>query len=323
MGRYLARRIAGAVPLLFGITFLSFAVIHLAPGGPVEAKAGLNPKMTAQAREKLATLYGLDKPLVERYRAWLGRAVRLDFGESFADGEKVSVKIGRAVPVTLLVSGLSLVLVLLVGIPLGVYSAVRAGTRADSLVSGIVLFGFSAPTFWIALGLMSFFGVTLQWLPVTGLHSLFHEEMAPLERAVDLAWHLVLPVAVSAFAGLAAVTRFMRGSMLEALSQNYVRAARAKGLSEPRVLYRHALRNALLPVVTLVGLSVPGLLGGSVIFESIFSIPGMGSLFYASVFSRDYPVIMGILVLGAVLTLVGNLLADLAYAAVDPRIRLE
>jgi peptide/nickel transport system permease protein len=170
---------------------------------------------------------------------------------------------------------------------------------------------------------MSWFGVTLRVLPVAGLSALDHEALPAAARVLDTARHLVLPVAVSALTGLAGVSRLMHGSLVETLRQNYVRTARAKGLPEHAVLYGHALRNALLPVATVVGLSIPGLLGGSVIFESIFSIPGMGRLFFSSVFARDYPVIMGILFLGAVLTLLGNLLADLSYAAIDPRIRAK
>jgi peptide/nickel transport system permease protein len=181
--------------------------------------------------------------------------------------------------------------------------------------------GFSVPTFWLALLLMSFFGVRLGLLPVSGLHSLFYEEMPLWERGADMARHLILPLFVSSVTGLAGISRYMRSSMAQVLKQSYIRTARAKGLPENKIIYHHALKNALLPVITILGLSVPGLLGGSVIFETMFSIPGMGRLFFNSVFSRDYPVIMGILVLGAFLTLAGNALADLAYAYADPRIR--
>ncbi|HTL71025.1 MAG TPA: ABC transporter permease [Candidatus Eisenbacteria bacterium] len=315
------KRLAAAVPLLAGILFMSFAVIRLAPGTAVDTQGAMNPRMTAQAREKLAELYGLDKPLLAQFAAWGSRAVRLDFGRSFVDGEEVTKKIGEAIPVTLLINGLSLLLILLFGIPLGVWSAVREGSAAEKAATFCVFLGFSVPTFWLSLLLMSWFGVTLRILPVAGLHALDHETMSAAGRLWDTARHLALPVAVSALTGLAGISRLMHGSLVETLRQNYIRTARAKGLSERSVLYGHALRNALLPVATVVGLSIPGLLGGSVIFESIFSIPGMGRLFFSSVFARDYPVIMGVLVLGAALTLLGNLLADLSYAAIDPRIR--
>ena len=321
MSQFLIKRLIGIIPLFFGITLISFSVIHLAPGSPVETLAAFNPKMTEQAKEKLTQLYGLDKPLAAQYGQWLGRLLRFDFGSSFADGEKVLTKIAAAAPVTLGINLLSLFLILLIGIPLGVYGAVNRGSTADNTLTLLTLGAFSLPTFWLALLAMNFFGVKLHILPVSGLYSVFHDDMTASQKVGDIARHLVLPVAVSALAGMAGISRFMRGSMTEALSQNYIRTARAKGLPENQVVYRHALKNALLPVVTLLGLSVPGLLGGSVLFETLFSIPGMGRLFFNAVFIRDYPVIMGLLVLGALLTLLGNLLADLAYGWADPRVR--
>jgi peptide/nickel transport system permease protein len=323
MSSYLAKRLAGLVPLLIGITIVSFFVIHLAPGGPVDTQGAMNPKLSAQARDKMEKLYGLDQPLWVQYGQWLSKIVRFDFGRSFVDGEKVSAKITRAVPVTLLINFLSLALILLVGIPIGVASALKKGSLFDQSCTFLSLAGYSVPTFWLSLLLMSLFGVRLQWLPVAGLSSLFHEQMGFWQKTVDMGRHLVLPLSVALVTGLAGVSRFVRAGMGDVLKQNYIRMARAKGLSEARVLYGHALKNALLPVVTILGLSVPGLLGGSVIFESVFSIPGMGRLFFNSVFSRDYPVIMGILVLGAVLTLLGNLLADAAYGILDPRARVS
>jgi peptide/nickel transport system permease protein len=320
MTSYFLKKMAGLIILLLGITFVSFFVIHLAPGSPAGAWADLNPKMSAQAREKLNKLYGLDQPLIRQYGDWLARVVRLDFGNSFVDGQRAIVKIGRAVPVTLLINLLGLFLILLIGIPLGILGAVRKGSFLDNGLSFFLLAGFCVPGFWLALVLVSWFGAGLHLLPVSGLTSIFHEEMSLGARVVDLARHLVLPISVILITGLAGVSRFMRSSMLDVLRQNYIRSARARGLSETKVLWGHALPNAVLPLVTLLGLSVPGLLGGSVVLESIFSIPGMGRLFYQSVFARDYPVIMGILVLGAVLTLLGNLLADVAYGFCDPRI---
>ncbi|MBI2094966.1 MAG: ABC transporter permease [Candidatus Omnitrophica bacterium] len=319
MKSYGWKRLLGLVPLFLGITILSFAVIHLAPGGPSDAKAAFNPKMTAQARDRLREIYGLDRPLLVQYADWVRRLARLDFGRSFVDGRDVREKIAEAIPVTLLINALSLGLIFLVGIPLGVAGAVHEGRPLDRVITAGTLAAFSMPAFWLALLLISVFGVHLRALPVSGVHSLAYEEMTWAEKWVDVARHLLLPVLVSSLTGLAGISRFARGSMLDALRQNYIRTARAKGIPERRVLYRHALGNALLPIITLMGLSVPGLLGGSVIFETIFSIPGMGRLFFNSVFTRDYPVIMGVLVLGAFLTLLGNLLADLGTAAADPR----
>ena len=320
---YLLKRVSGLIPQLIGITLISFLVIHLAPGSPADARSDLNPKMSFEAKEKLAKLYGLDRPVLIQYGAWLKRLSHFDFGDSFTDGEKVTKKIGHAVPVTLLVNFLSLALIFFIGIPLGIYGAVRENTPADRAITLFVMAGFAVPTFWLSLLLMSFFGVGLHWLPVSGLTSLDFDGLSGLEKVADVSKHLVLPLAVSSVTGLAGISRFMRSGMLEALKTDFIRTARAKGLPERKVLYHHALKNALLPVVTILGLSVPGLLGGSVVFESIFSIPGMGRLFFNSVFTRDYPVIMGILVLGAVLTLLGNLFADIAYGLVDPRIRFK
>ena len=217
---------------------------------------------------------------------------------------------------------LSMVLIFLIGIPIGVYCAQHKDTISDKFLTSFVFAGYAMPTFWLALLLMMFFGVYLELLPISGLKSFNYSEMTPLEKLWDLMSHLILPIGISAFGGLAGISRYMKNSLLEVLRQEYITTARAKGLPEHIVIRKHALRNALLPVITILGLSVPGLIGGSVIFESIFSIPGMGQLFYMSVMARDYPTIMGILVIGAFLTLIGNLLADIMYGVVDLRIRI-
>ena len=289
MNKYFVERLIALIPLFLGITLMSFWVIHLAPGGPVDTQGAFNPKMTVQAREKLAALYGLDKPVLVQYTDWMRRILRMDFGHSFVDGEKVTGKIGRALPVTLAVNLLSLLIILGLGIPLGILGALRPDGWVDKGLTGLTLAGFSIPTFWLALVLMQFFGVGLRWLPVSGLVSVNFDELGFAGKSLDLARHLVLPLAVSALTGLAGISRYTRASLLGTLRQNYIRTARAKGLDERRVLCRHALRNALLPVVTLVGLSIPGLLGGSVIFESLFSIPGLGRLFYNSVLPGIIP----------------------------------
>lgn len=322
MTTFLVRRLLGLVPLFFGITLISFVVIHLAPGSPIDVLADLNPKMTAEAKERLIRYYGLDRPLHERYLQWLGRFLRLDFGVSFsADRRPVMEKIKESLPITLMINALSLLLIFAVAVPIGAYSAARQYSLFDKLLTLFVYVGFAMPTFWLALLAIILFAVQLEWLPISGLRSLGYAQMSLPEKVWDVTSHLILPVLVSAFGGLAGLSRYMRGSMLEVLRQDYIVAARSKGLPEGRVIYRHALRNALLPVVTILGLSVPGLIGGSVIFEQIFGIPGMGFLFYRGVMSRDYPLVMGILAIGAFLTLLGNLLADISYAVVDPRIR--
>lgn len=323
MLQYLFKRLLLIVPLIFGITLITFTVVHLAPGGPVEVQTEMQLKASAQARENLKRLYGLDKPLHVQYLDWLKRFIRLDFGKSFVDGRTVIEKIGERIPVTLTINILSLSLIIAVAIPIGVLSATKQYSLFDKLTTIFVFVGFSTPTFWLALILMIIFGVSLGLLPISGIQSIEVTDMDMIDRLIDWIKHLVLPVGLSAFGGMAGLSRYSRSSMLEVIRQDYIRTARAKGLKESDVIIHHALRNALLPVVTILGLSVPGLIGGSVIFETIFAIPGMGQLFYSSAMSRDYPTIMGILVIGAVLTLIGNLLADISYAIVDPRIRVS
>lgn len=311
------------IPLIFGITLITFTVIHLAPGGPVEVQTEMSLKASAQARENLKRLYGLDKPLHIQYLDWLSRFVKLDFGKSFVDGKNVVEKIKERVPITLIINLLSLCLIIFIAIPIGVISATRQYSLFDKLTTVFVFIGFSTPTFWLALILMIIFGLNLGILPISGIQSIDVSGMSKMERIIDWIKHLILPVGLSAFGGIAGLSRYSRSSMLEVIRQDYIRTARAKGLKESDVIIHHALRNALLPIVTILGLSVPGLIGGSVIFETIFAIPGMGQLFYSSAMARDYPTIMGILVIGAVLTLIGNLIADVSYALVDPRIRVR
>ncbi|HCL81866.1 MAG TPA: diguanylate cyclase, partial [Nitrospiraceae bacterium] len=286
---YIFKRLLLMIPLIFGITLITFTVIHLAPGGPVEVETEMSLKASAQARENLKKLYGLDKPLHVQYFDWLKRFVKLDFGISFVDGKKVFDKIKERIPVTLTINLLSLILIMAIEIPIGVLSATKQYSIFDKLTTVFVFLGFSTPTFWLALILMIIFGVSLGLLPISGIQSIDVSGMGFIDRLADWIKHLILPVGLSAFGGIAGLSRYSRSSMLEVIRQDYVRTARAKGLKESDVIIRHALRNALMPVVTILGLSVPGLIGGSVIFETIFAIPGMGQLFYASAMSRDYP----------------------------------
>ncbi len=298
------------------------SVIHLAPGEPTDIQTELNPRAGAELKERLRQQYDLDKPLLVQYGTWLGRLSRLDFGTSFSqDRRPVAEKIAERLPVTISINVLSIAVILAISIPIGILSATRRNSLFDRLTTVFVFIGFATPSFWLALLLMDYFGVRLGLFPIAGLHSLGYEYFSWPRQLWDVAHHLILPVFVSAFGGLAGFSRYMRSNMLEVIRQDYILTARAKGLPESAVIYRHALRNALLPVITILGLSVPGLIGGSVIFETIFAIPGMGKLFYDGVMMRDYPLIMGVLVIGAVLTLVGNLLADIGYALADPRIR--
>ncbi len=322
MLKYTIKRLLMMIPALLGITLVSFAVMHLAPGKPTDMMTDLNPQASLESKQRLIEIYGLDRPIHVQYLAWLGRLVRLDFGRSFApDRRPVAEKIAERLPVTLALNVGSMLIILAVSLPVGILSAVRAGGLFDRTATVLLFLGFAAPSFWLALLAMRWFGVDLGWLPISGLTSLNFDNLGFWDQAADLARHLVLPLIISTIGGFAGLSRYMRSNMLEVIRQDYLTTARAKGLPERVVIGKHALRNALIPVITILGLSVPGLIGGSVIMESIFAIPGLGQLFYAAVMSRDYPLVMGGLVIGAVLTLLGNLLADLGYAWVDPRVR--
>jgi peptide/nickel transport system permease protein len=334
MTRYLLKRLFWMVPLLVGISLISFLIMHLAPGDITTTEAGFNPKASEESRQKLRQLYHLDEPLIVQYGLWLKRMATLDFGTSFAShqrpvflerkDEKGNVSKGmiqEALPITLLINVLSLALIIAVALPLGVISALNANKPPDRAITVFVFVGFAVPGFWLALLMMYWMGVAHDWLPISGLHSLGYEHLPWPAQWWDTAKYLAIPVFISALGGLAGISLFVRNGMLDVLHQDYITTARAKGLPENTVVYRHALRNALLPLITILGLSIPGLIGGSVIAESLFAIPGMGKLFYDAVLMRDFPVIMGILTIGAALTLLGNLFADVAYAWADPRVR--
>jgi len=319
---YGLRRLALALPLLIGITFISFAVIHLAPGKPTELGNDLGPQPDPITVKKLIEEYGLDKPLPVQYWNWLTRLVRLDFGRSFAaDGRPVIHKIGERLPITLGLNILEMLVILAFAIPIGVLSATRQYSLFDKITTVLVFVGAATPDFWLALLLMILFGIQLGWLPISGLRSLNWEYLSFWRQQWDFLSHLFLPIMVATFGGLAGFSRYMRQSMLEVVRQDYIQSARAKGLAEPVVIGKHALRNALMPIVTILALSLPGLIGGSVIVESIFAIPGMGQLMVQSAFERDYPVLMGNFVIVATLTLLANLTADMTYALIDLRIR--
>ena len=311
------------VPILLGITLLSFSVMHMAPGGPAEAQMEFSARASAEARERLRKLYGADQPVHKQYLTWLRKFVTLDFGEAFADGRKVKDKILERLPITLTINLLSLGLVLLIALPIGILSATHQYSALDRATTMFVFVGYSMPHFWMALLLIYLLGVQWGVLPISGKESLDTTGFTTFQWLLDRAQHLVLPVFVSAIGGLAGFSRYMRNNMLEVMRQDYIRTARAKGLSENVVIYKHALRNAVMPVITILGLSLPGIIGGSVIMETVFGIDGMGRLMYQAVFSRDYNVAMGILVPAAVLTMLGNFLADIGYALADPRVRLR
>lgn len=319
--RFLLRRIALAIPTLFGIVVVVFLLMHLAPGSPASAIGGAESgrRVSAAARAEMRRLYGLDRPLPERFVQWLGRVARFDLGESFVDRRPVSVRIREALPATLALNGLALLLTLALAIPIGVAAGGRPEGPFDR-TSAVMLFAlYSTPVFWAALLLQTLLSVKLGWLPLYGVSS----DAAPegLAGLTDRLAHLALPVTCLTYGSLAFVARLVRSGVAEARSQDFVTAALARGLSRRQALWRHAFRNALLPVVTLLGLLLPGLLSGSVIVERIFAWPGLGRLYFDSILSRDYPVVLGLSLIGGVVTLAATLVADIAAAFVDPRLR--
>ncbi len=258
MGRYLVKRILMLIPLMLGITLITFSVIHLAPGEPVEMQMAMNPKVGKEARERLRKFYGLDRPLHVQYVDWVGKLVRLDLGRSFSsDNRPVMDKIKERLPVTLSLNIIALLLEFGLAIPIGILAATHRDTWLDKGITVFVFVGFAVPTFWLALLLMYFFGVKLNWLPISGLHTLGSDSYGTLRYLWDLAKHLVMPVMVASFGSLAGLSRYMRSSMLNVISQDYITTARAKGLSERVVIYKHALRNALLPLITLLVFQYP------------------------------------------------------------------
>jgi len=310
----LTRRLAQMVPQLLILFTISFALIHLTPG----TTGAINPESgSAQNLEALRAGLGLDRPLPVQYADWLGHMLRLDFGQSYLDGQPVLAKILERLPATLLLTGTALLVSIALAIPLGVLSAMRRNTWLDYQITVFAFLGISVPAFWAGIVAIIVFGVLLRWLPVQGMRSI--DGGGPL----DVLQHLLLPAVVLALEGTAALTRYIRSSMTDVLGEDYIRTAWAKGLRERSVISRHAIRNALLPAVTIVGLRLPILVGGAVLIETVFAWPGIGRLGFESVSQRDYPVILGLLVFTGILTIVGNLLADIAYAVIDPRVRLE
>jgi len=317
---YLVRRLLGLVPLLFGISVISFGMMFMAPGGPtsvfLSASHPMSPAEVAIIRHNL----GLDRPWYVQYFYWLANIVlHGSLGYSFTDGRPVMAKILEKVPVTAELIGLSSVVTIVIAIPVAIYSAVHKNSLFDYVATAIAFIGYGTPPFWLGIELIQLFSVKLHWLPDAGLTQI---DATGLDL-VDRIRHLILPVATLTFVSLAGWIRYQRAAMLEVLGEDYIRTAAAKGLSQRVVIFKHAFRNALLPLITLLGLYLPALLTGAYFTEIVFTIPGMGYLGLNAIFERDYPTVIGTTVISAVLVVLGNLFADIGYAAADPRIRYD
>jgi peptide/nickel transport system permease protein len=329
MTTYIFRRILLMIPTLLGITLLTFLLLRLSPINPALIKGAGGAEngraMTAKQREDLIKFYDLDKSPPVAYCDWLGKVLSGNLGDSFVDNRPVITKIWERLGLTVSITGSALVLSYLIAIPLGVVAAIKRGQTVDRSISFVVFFLYSIPNFAAALLLVMFVagGDYLNLLPMYGVHSVNASEMGPLPWLWDRILHMILPVVCLTYASLASISRYARVSMLEALGQDFVRTARAKGLSERVVILRHALRNALIPIITIFTLEVPVLISGAIIIEFIFTLPGMGQLMFQALDAGDYPVIMGLTLLIAIVTLVSYLLADILYVVVDPRITYE
>lgn len=319
MGRYILRRVLQAIPLLFFLTIFIFVLIHLLPGGPDAVL--FNPHITAQARANLRASMGLDDPVPVQYIKWLGSSLTGNFGFSFNTNEAVSTVIGRAFPLTLQLFGAALVLALLIAILLGVIAGVRQGTVTDYALTVLAYAGIAAPVFLIGLIFQDIFGVALHWFPTSGTETASATFTSGFAATLDHLWYLVLPMAVLSIAFIAGWSRYLRSSMIETVKQDYMRTARAKGVGPVRLLFRHALRNALIPLVTVVALDFGSIAGGAAITEGVFAWHGMGLLFLDSLDRRDYPVLLAMLMIGAIFVIAFNLIADILYGVLDPRIR--
>ena len=322
MAAWLLARLAAALAIIFAVVTLVFFAIHLTPGTPFlpSGERSLDPSVEAALRAR----FGLDRPLGAQYVSYLGAMANGDLGESFSQQRPVVLALEEALPNTVVLAATALAIDLFLGLAIGAVQAAYARRRLDTLLTHTTLFVYSLPTFWLGLVLLLVFGQGLHWFPVGGVvDPVLHQALSPAGRLVDRLQHLALPALTLGLVGAAGTARFQRAALLEALSQGFVKAARAKGLSESRVLLAHALRNALLPTITLMGLALPFLLTGSVVIETVFAWPGMGKLAADAVLSRDYPVVTATTLAATVLVVGGSLVADILYAAADPRVGRE
>jgi len=330
MNRYLIKRLLLIIPTFIGITMITYLMVRFAPGDYTTLRAGLRGELKSgsigkEILEQEKKLYGLDKPIIIGYFDWMNRFIRLDMGISRKDGRAVTDRISDALPITLTLNIITIIIVYIISIPIGIIAAIKKDTLYDRISSLFLFILYSLPSFWVGLLLLMYLsgGEYLNLFPLGGIVSDWAEDFVFFDKLLNMMWHLILPIATLTYGSFAFLSRYSRASILEVINQQYITTARAKGLSEGRVLFLHALKNSLIPLITLMATLLPGLLGGSVIVESIFSIPGMGMLAFESILARDIPVIMAITSISAILTLLGILLADIMYGIVDPRIRLE
>lgn len=301
--------------MLFIISLISFIAINLAPNS-FFASGELNPNITPEAIEELKKIYGLDKPLYIQFFSWIYSILQLDFGISFTSGEKVKEEIFSRIPITLTINIVSMILIFIISLYFGIKSAMKKNSIFDRFTNQLSLLSFSMPSFYLALVLVLVFSIKFELFPIAGLHSVPND--GSLNYYLDFAWHLTLPIFIIVFGGIGSLILYIRALTIEILKSDYIFFARARGLDNKKILRYYILPNLYPPVITLLGLSLPGIIGGSVILETIFSIDGMGLLFYQSALSHDYPVIMGILIIGAFLTLIGNMFADLILLKLNP-----
>ena len=320
MRRFLARRLAHGAAVIVIAASLSFALVHLAPGDPFSGSPD-GPAIDPETARIRRSEYGLDRPLLEQYLAFMGHLAVGDLGRSIRHGRPVSAVLADALPHTVLLMGTALLLSFAGGVTLGAWQAARRGSRADRVAGTTSLVVVSLPEFWLGLVLLLVFVYKVPILPGGGVVDLMHDSLSPAGKLLDRARHLALPSLTLALLGTATIARYQRAALLDVLPQDFVRTARAKGVAERWVIYRHALRNALLPTIVLAGLSLPTLLGGAVFVEQVFSWPGMGSEAAAAFSARDYPLVVGAALLGAVMVVIGSLITDVLHAAVDPRVR--
>ena len=318
MASYIIRRLIQAIPIVIGISVISFAIVYLTPGSPVDKFR--TPRVSPETIQNLIRLYGLDQPLPVQFWRWFSSfwtfpVNHLAWGYSFTDGQPVRDRIFGRIPATLLLMGTSLAVTIVLALPIGILQAVKQYSWADKIITIFETIGYAMPTFWLGLILKQLFSVQFKLFPLFGMQTLGKQGDIP-----DILAHLVLPVATLAVIQVAGWSRYMRASMLEVMRQDFIRTARSKGLAGGTVIRKHALRNALIPIVTLLGLTVPSLLSGAAITETVFSWPGLGWLSVTSVIERDYPTVLATVMIGGVMVIIGNLLADIAYAVVDPRI---